>query len=243
MKKRLSLLISLFCVFSLHAQFFTQMSLMTPHYYPGEIYFKDGHHEAYDEVELPRVGKSNLDVKKHKEDKKRETIEAIDIIGIKIWHSDFPDKAHTLYYVYAQKALMHDDNQWGIPIAASAWGVVYQCEMNYEIDKKTGDMNVIKFVGGNAPDTPTLYYLVRPNWTQAQLVIVSGIWALKKKVAKLFADNPTISKGIKSGNLKPDDIQYILDEMAGGKSQDIPAMIPTDPIVQPAQNGVGGDDE
>ena len=33
------------------------MSLLTPHYYPGEVYFKDGHVEEYAELELPRVGK------------------------------------------------------------------------------------------------------------------------------------------------------------------------------------------
>ena len=243
MKKRLLLFTFLFCVFSVHAQFFTELSLMTPHYYPGEIYFKDGHQESYDEAELPRVDKSNLHVKKHKGDKKRVTIEAIDIVKIKIWHRNFPDKAHELYYLYAQKALMNDDNQWGVPIAASEWGVVYQCEMNYEIDKNTGDLNVVKFVGGNTADTPTLYYLLRPNWPKAQLVSVNGLWALKKKVAKLFAENSDISKRIKNGSLELSDIQYILDEMAGGKNQGLLEIMTKDSIVQPSQNGVGGDDE
>ena len=62
------------------AQFIQQMSLMTPHYYPGEVYFADGHSETFYEVELPRVAKSNLDVRKSPEDKKRTTIEGTDIV-------------------------------------------------------------------------------------------------------------------------------------------------------------------
>ena len=198
MKKVLfSVLAMLFVsVAALHAQFITQMSLLTPHYYPGEVFFKDGHSEEFAELELPRVGKSKLGAKKNAEDKGHIDIEAADIIGIKIWHKDFPDKKHVLYYVHARKSMMQNEHQWGNPVMGSAWGVVFQCEMNYQMDKKTGDLNFIKFVGGNGPDTPTLYYLVRPEWEQAELVLFNGAFPPKMKLAKLFAENEEIATAI-----------------------------------------------
>ena len=66
MKKRfLLVLAAFFASVALHAQFIAQMSLLTPHYYPGEVYFKDGHVEEFAELELPRVGKHKLGVKKN----------------------------------------------------------------------------------------------------------------------------------------------------------------------------------
>ncbi len=233
MKKRfLLVLATLFASVVLHAQF-AQMSLLTPHYYPGEVYFKDGHVEEFAELELPRVGKNKLGVKKNAEDKGHVEINAADIIGIKIWHKDFPDKKHVLYYIHARKSFM----------MGSAWGVVFQCEMNYQMDKKTGDLNFIKFVGGNGPDTPTLYYLVRPGWEQAELLLFNGGFPQKKKSAELFAENEEIATAIKKGKLKGSDMQYILDEMAGGKPMEMPVKIIPEVKTDSVSNGVVGDDE
>ena len=202
MKKRFFLILAaVFASVALHAQFITQMSLLTPHYYPGEVFFKDGHSEEFAELELPRVGKSKLGAKKNAEDKGHIDIEAADIIGIKIWHKDFPDKKHVLYYVHARKSMMQNEHQWGNPVMGSAWGVVFQCEMNYQMDKKTGDLNFIKFVGGN------------------------------------------IATAIKKGKLKGSDMQYILDEMAGGKKTEEPAKIIPEIKTDSVSNGVVGDDE
>ena len=235
MKKRFFLVLAtLFACVALQAQFFTQMSLLTPHYYPGEVYFKDGHVEEFAELELPRVGTD---------------IDAADIIGIKIWHKNFPDKQHVLYYIHARKSMLQSDHQWGNPVMGSAWGVVFQCEMNYQMDKKTGDLNFIKFVGGNGPDTPTLYYLVRPEWEQAELVLFNGAFPPKMKLAKLFAENEEIATAIKKGKLKGSDMQYILDEMAGGMKAEMPVkVIPEEEAVPETKtdsvsNGVVGDDE
>ncbi len=220
MKKRiiLSLIISWLLNLSVQAQFFARMNMMTPHYYPGEVYFKDGHQDTYAEVELPRVGKSALSVRKNADDKKRTDIEAIDIVGIKFWHKDFPDSTHMLYYVHAKTALMQNEHQWGFPIIDNAWGTLFQCEQYYEIDDN-GEMNCVKLVGGSYPDTPTLFYLKRPEWDEAQMIIFGGDFALKKKVAKFFQENAQIAKGIKSGKLKPSDIRYIMDTMAEGKTE------------------------
>ena len=261
MKKRIlfALCILFVCVAG-QAQFITQMNLLTPHYYPGEVYFTDGHYETFDEIELPRVGKSKIGVKKNAEDKGHTDIEAIDIVGIKIWHKNFPDKEHVLYYVHAKKSYLQNDHQWGNPVMGSAWGVVFQCEQNYQIDKKTGDLNFVKFVGGNAPDTPTLYYLVRPGWEQAELLLFNGGFPQKKKSAELFAENEEIATAIKKGKLKGSDMQYILDEMAGDKKAEMPVKVIPEEEAAPASkavsekavpetktdsvsNGVVGDDE
>ncbi|MBO5618643.1 MAG: hypothetical protein J5902_01535 [Paludibacteraceae bacterium] len=243
-KVLLTLFLMLFVsVAALHAQFFTQMSLLTPHYYPGEVFFKDGHSEEFAELELPRVGKSKLGAKKNAEDKGHIDIEAADIIGIKIWHKNFPDKKHVLYYVHANKALLQSDHQWGNPIMGSAWGVIFECEQNYQIDKKTGDLNFVKFVGGNAPDTPTLYYLVRPDWDKAELLLINSEFAKKKRVAEFFAEKEEIATAIKKGKLKGSDMQYILDEMAGGKKTEEPAKIIPEIKTDSVSNGVVGDDE
>lgn len=241
-KKILLVLTTMFACVTLHAQF-AQMSLLTPHYYPGEVYFKDGHSEEFAEVELPRVGKSELGVKKNAGDKGHKSIDAESIIGIKIWHKDFPDKPHILYYIHARKALMNSDHQWGYPYAESAWGIVFQCEQNYQMNKKNGDLDYVKFVGGSAPDTPTLFYLMRPEWNQAELLLVNNSWAIKKKVATYFAENAEIATAIKKGKLKANDLQYILDEMAGGQKMEMP--IKAIPVVksESTSNGVVGDDE
>lgn len=244
MRKRILLaLCILFVCVTGQAQFITQMNLLTPHYYPGEVYFTDGHYEAFDEIELPRVGKSKIGVKKNAEDKGHTDIEAIDIVGIKIWHKNFPDKEHVLYYVHAKKSYLQNDHQWGNPIYATAWGVLFQCEQNYQMDKKTGDLNYVKFVGGNGPDTPTLFYLKRPEWNEAQLIMINGVFIPKKKAAEFFKDNEQIYNGVKSGKLKADDIKYIMDEMAGGKPADESVLSIPEAQIDSVSNGVVGDDE
>lgn len=244
MKKRLLFILSVLLLsVAGQAQFVTQMNLLTPHYYPGEVYFTDGHYEAFDEIELPRVGKSKIGVKKNAEDKGHTDIEAIDIVGIKIWHKDFPDKEHVLYYVHAKKSYLQNDHQWGNPIYATAWGVLFQCEQNYQMDKKTGDLNFVKFVGGNGPDTPTLFYLKRPEWNEAQLIMINGVFIPKKKAAEFFKDNEQIYNGVKSGKLKADDIKYIMDEMAGGKPADESVLSIPEAQIDSVSNGVVGDDE
>lgn len=240
MKKKLVLLAVICICISAKAQLIAEMELLIPHYYPGEVYFKDGHHEEYVEVELPRVGKSKLSVKKYDSDKKRTTIEAEDIICIKIWHKDFPDKVHVLYYVHAKKYLLNNEHQWGTPIMGNSWGVVYQCEMNYKMNNKTGELGFVKFVGGKSPDTPTLYYLMRPVWQEAQLVMWDEILIPKKKAAEIFAENEEISQAILDGKLSGEDMEYILDEMAGGQKE---KSLDTKPASESEQNGEIGDDE
>ena len=256
MKKRfLLVLTALFACVALHAQF-AQMSLLTPHYYPGEVYFVDGHHEEFAELELPRMGKGQLAVKKNKDDKSRTTIDAANIIGIKIWHADYPDKAGVLYYLHAKKELMRDPHQWGIPVGGSEWATMFHCYNYYEMDKKTGELNGIRVVDENNTAFD-FFYLMNPKWSEARMVVADKIIYVlgkervkrqfvpnKKKAAKLFEENANVFKKIMSDELKASDIQYILEEMAGGKkSGDMQTKMPIVIETEQTSNGTTGDDE
>ena len=67
-----------------YAQLFTQIKLHTPHYYPGEIYFINGHSESFDEVELPMTWKNSIKVKKNSDDKKHTEINLTNSISPRI---------------------------------------------------------------------------------------------------------------------------------------------------------------
>ncbi len=265
MKTRfLLVIVAVFASVTLHAQFVAQMVMRAPHYYPGEVYFVDGHSEEYAEIELPQVGKGKLGIKKNAGDKGHTELDADNIVGVKIWHKDFPDKKHVLYHVHAQKVGLQSEHQWGNPDMGSDWGVIFRCEMNYQIEKKTGDLKYVKFVGGTGPQTPSLFYLVRPDKELADLVLVNGIITidLRKKVSLLFEEKPEIAAAIKKGKLYTyNDMQYILDEMASGqKTETALKLIPEEQtvtgeeantndrishktITDSISNGVVGDDE
>ena len=239
-KVLLAVLISAFCT-SLHAQLFSTLNYLTPHYYPGEVYFNDGHVESYEEIELPKAGEKYISVKKVKSEKNRTKINAEDINWVKVWSKDFPDKVYSLRYIHANKALTCSVHQWGYPIAGSKWGVVYQCEQVYAMDKKTGELHAVIFRSTTNPDTPTLFYLMKPGSTVGELIFP----ALKQKMAEPFKENPRIYNDIKKGKLRIFDIQYILDEMAGGKEPELPAdtiAVPEE-SVESTPSGVVGDDE
>lgn len=259
MKKSLfGIIFSLSLLFSMsaNAQFVKQMQLMTPHYYPGIVYFHDGHSEEFFELELPRVGKGKLAVKKSADEKTHTDIDAADIVGIKIWHRNFPDKAAVLYYVHSKKELLQDEHQWGRPVAGSNWGMLFLCDKNYEINKKTGDFYAMKQVD-EYNCTNSLYFLKAESWDVARVLIVDNISAFntkherhrmqfalgKKKAAELFKENAKIYEGIKSGDINADDMQYVLDEMAGGKKAEMPIEAQPQDQTEPASNGEVGDDE
>ena len=65
----------------------------------------------------------------------------------------------------------------------------------------------------------------------------------KNYAAQFFKENEEIYEGIKSGKLQPTDIQYILDEMAGGKKAEEPAKAAPEAKTDSVSNGVAGDDE
>lgn len=240
---------------SAFSQFFGPSVVFKPQYYPGEVYFLDGHAEEFDEIEMPQAGKNRLTVKKNASSKKRTEIDAADIVGIKVWHKDFPDKTNILYYVHSKKELLQNTHQWGFPVAASAWGVLYKCYKLYEINDRTGEANGILIFDNN--QSSIFYYLKRPNWNEAHLLIMDDITYFfkekvktkfplgKKKAAEYFKENPRIYEGILSGTITAEDMQYVLDEMAGGKKIEETSPIEQKPEVHTDSiaNGEIGDDE
>ena len=107
MKKTFLLFVILLLGTTVHAQLIATIKAYAPQYCPGEVYFKDGHHESFYEIEVPKVGKSKLYVKKNKEDKGRTSIAAIDILGVKFWHEDFPEKQYALIWLYQASPRTH----------------------------------------------------------------------------------------------------------------------------------------
>lgn len=252
MKKGLVLIVAMLMSMAVCAQFgqFKQMSLLTPHYYPGEVYFVDGTHESYYEVELPRFGHDKISVKAQKEDKKRTVLDAANIVAVKFWHPKFPDKVHELYYVDAQKMVQYQCDLWGNPIGGNSWGVIYKCECYYEINKKTGELEFVKFIDQYGNETPTAYLVKRTNMQKADPIITvcrkkAKWYPDKKDVAEVFSENAEIYEGIKSGTLKPEDLQFIMETMAGGKADETPSETPAEPTVEAEHttNGEVGDDE
>ena len=245
MKKVLLMIVAMLVSIAMSAQF-KQMSLMTPHYYPGEVYFADGTHESYDEVELPKNNEKKISVKANKDDKKRTVLDAANIIAVKLWHPKFPDKVHVLHYLRVEKKALLKESYWGNPVYANRWGALYQCDSFYEINKKTGDLEVVKFVDQYGSETATMCLLKRPGKEEADVLFAVSRsdkqWFLgKKKVAEVFVENQEIYEGMRAGKFRPDDIVYIMETMAGGEENETPA----EPTVETEQstNGEVGDDE
>lgn len=248
------LIIGLFVSLSANADMFTAIALTKPHYYPGEVYFADGHSEVFAELQQPYVGKAKLAAKKNESDKSRTEIDVADIVAIKIWHKDFPDQENILYHLTVKKELLQSAIQWGFPVAGSKWGVLYKCIQYYEMDNKTGELKSIR-VYDEYNNATEWYYLMRPNWGEGRMMICDNISGTlkgdriksqfapnRKKAAEPFKENKKIYDGIVSGELKPSDIQYILDEMAGGKAT-APATETPAVETQKTTNGEVGDDE
>ena len=249
MKKTLLLFIILLLGTTVHAQLIATIKAYAPQYCPGEVYFKDGHHESFYEIEVPKVGKSKLYVKKNKEDKGRTSIAAIDILGVKFWHEDFPEKQYVLYHVKTAKRSMGSKSDWwGVPVFGNAWGTLFECEGIYKVNKKTGDLEIVRFRDEFGSVTPTYHMIKRADKEEANLIMANlNFFGLPKKTAEVFKENQKIYDGIKSGQLTGKDIEYILNEMASGMDSDSPTesleVIPTNVQTDSEENGTVGDDE
>ena len=248
-KKTFLLFVILLLGTTVHAQLIATMKAYAPQYCPGEVYFKDGHHESFYEIEVPKVGKSKLYVKKNKEDKGRTSIAAIDILGVKFWHEDFPEKQYVLYHVKTAKRSMGSKSDWwGVPVFGNAWGTLFECEGIYKVNKKTGDLEIVRFRDEFGSVTPTYHMIKRTDKEEANLIMANlNFFGLPKKTAEVFKENQKIYDGIKSGQLTGKDIEYILNEMASGMESDSPTesleVIPTNVQTDSEENGTVGDDE
>lgn len=230
------------------------------HYTPGVVNFKDGHHEEYAFVEIPKQGLTKLKVTNDPKHKNPEELNAADIASVTLWTEDDPATTYTLYYVHADKSKLpflktYPVDAWGYPIASSPWGTVYKCNSFYEVDKKSGKLEARY----NTRTTQMGYsyvveevaagcYMVCRDYENAQIIGGSkSAWGkgmtfigVPKRIGPIFKSNPSIEKRIKEQKLRGDDIQYILDQMA------IFHGLSTETVVEDANtnaNGTVGDDE
>lgn len=237
-----------------------------PIYTPGVITYKDGHKVEYMWVELPKSGDVSIKVSNDPKHKNADEVDASEIKYITYWSQQFPEKKLTLYKLHADKsnipftATMQVE-VWGYPIAASEWGIVYKCHPRYELNKKTGEIELCYDVRsvqmGNTVHYETVAascFLQCKDFENAQLIggslyeeSMHWVTIKMKHVAPFFASNPTMQKSIEEKKLTGADIQYILDEMAIFHELKDSSLEPTTPtetsISEATINGTIGDDE
>ena len=129
------LLIILLCLMAVGIQ--AQTMYINTTYVPATIMFRDGHEETYDKVQMPTKFQEKITVKLEDEGKRK--ISAEDILFITYWREKFPEDKHTIYclIVHEKKDIFPE---WGVPVMASDWCVVFRCYDSYGIDRKTGDL-------------------------------------------------------------------------------------------------------
>lgn len=238
----------LFCVAFLLMQTqnaYAQFGQFVNHYFPGVIYYNDGHAEEYRWVEIPKGNDDNVIVSNDEKKKNKEKISAIDIHHVSLWSEKEPDSISTLFHIRSIVIGKNPSDFWGVLYAGSAWGVVINVYDYYNIDKKYGYLVGYRNTGfGNMPN-PIRSFLLRAGEELAVPLMMNYAFMNYKKNAEYFKENPKIYSGIKNKKLYGRDIKYILDEMAGGvpvqQTQSAPAQ--SEHKVEAAENGVVGDDE
>lgn len=237
-----------FCLpLQLNAQsLFPQFSKMVKHYYPGILYYNDGHSEEFRWVELPKGGDKNITVSNDEKKKDKVKVPSADLHHMLIWSQQQPDSIFALHHIQvkASKKLVYD--MWGIRTAASAWGMTVSVYSFYEINKKKGIL--IGYVEStNNFRNPLITYLSCTGEKYAKPLMADGAIMSPKKTCEYFKDKPDVANAIKSKQLKGSDIQYILDEMAVGlvpdKDEKKDNTRPSQATIEAAENGVVGDDE
>jgi len=228
-----------------------------PNFARGIVHYRDGRQVEYMWVEMPKIGSDKVKVSNDAKHKKTETLDAQDIEKLTVWSDKFPDDQLTLWHIHADKSKLPmfkatPVDAWGYPIVASAWGVLFECNASYEIDKKSGKLMrniVITYMQGVPFVEPVPCYLICKDFENAQFIgryneqkeqfEFAGVG---KNIAPFFASNPAISKKIASKKLTGKDIQYILDEMAAYHGLKVEEIVEEKPI-ETNSNGVAGDDE
>lgn len=251
MKRLFILLCCALTAWQLHAQF-AAIAAYAPKYSPGKVWFQDGHSEEFAAVETPNCMQKKLTVSHDEKRKDKKVINVADIYAVTIWHKDHPDKTFTLVHILTQTSMVNMvPDQWGFPIAQSAWGMAIRCYPSYQFQKKSGELEGILLSqtssNGMVNRQPILTFLYRPNVEKSVLLASDGTFMPKAK--ECFSDNETIYAALKARKLHLTDMQYILDEMAGGASSPSDDQEASSPSEQPqaieetVQNGTVGDDE
>lgn len=227
--------LSIFAVLTMSAS----AVIMPATYTNGTITFRDGHEETYEQVALPNRWTEKIGVKESKKDKKAVTLSAKDIRYITYWAADFPENKTTVYCLLIPDQKKKDKLycEWGVPHMASEWGVVFHSHEFYQMNQKTGEMNMLVYLEGQSFEA-----LAKPQleiW-QPLLLLRSGMEEAifvgnirhytdrktKEKVAEyswpsekvkegaiIFKENQDVYQQILDGTLKASDLQYILDKM------------------------------
>lgn len=235
----LLLLSSFLIVSNASAQmFFPQFEKVINRYYPGIIFYNDGHKEEYRWVELPKGTDKNIIICNDEKKKEKVKIPAVDIHHVVLWSEKQPEVYRYLYHIRTKSS----NDMWGMRRAHSSWGMVVSIYEYYVLDKKSGAM-----WGMNNHSFPTTSYLLRESDEFAQPLMVGNSFSNVKTICNFFSEKPEIAKAIRDKKLKGDDIQYILDEMAGGVEQENKTEEKVEHSVEPhieaSENGVIGDDE
>lgn len=231
---------------------FAAIAAYAPKYSPGKVWFQDGHSEEFAAVETPNCMQKKLTVSTDEKRKNKKVINVADIYAVTLWHKDHPDKTFTLVHILTQTSAVNlVPDQWGFPIAQSAWGMAVRCYPSYQFDKKSGDLEGILLSQtsstGMVNRQPILTFLFRPNVEKSVLIASNGTFMPKTK--ELFSENETIYAAFKARKLHLTDMQYILDEMAGGapspsEEQDTSSEKEQPQVIEETvQNGTAGDDE
>lgn len=248
------LFLFLCCVLSawqLNAQF-AAIAAYAPKFSPGKVWFIDGHSEEFAAVETPNCMQKKLTVSHDEKRKDKKTLNVADIAAVTIWHKDHPDKPFTLVHILTQTSAVNlVPDQWGFPVAQSAWGMAVRCYPSYQFQKKSGELEGILLsqtsANGMVTSQPILTFLYRPNVEKSVLLASNSSFVPKAK--EYFSDNETIYEAFKARKLRITDLQYILDEMAGGApspSEELetsPQNEQPQTIEETVQNGTVGDDE
>lgn len=234
MKKILSTIVIVFLSVSLYAQ--GQMAALIHQnvnvFECGSLHYKDGRVEEYKYVSIPRANMTSIAVSNESKTKGIKEIDVDELVSVTIWHENFPENKTTLYHVVADKYALIPTNVWGIPIASSKWGTLYQCYVTYTMYVDCGDLEGDLYIVDGAPN-PVHCYLQCRDCEKAQVISYiqyqvygfanghhktkegkKGWTRAAKKVAEIFASHPDVAEKIKKKELQAADIQQILDEMA-----------------------------
>lgn len=231
---------------------FAAIAAFAPKYSPGIVWYLDGHKEEFAAIETPNYMQKKLTVSHDEKRKNKITLEVADIYAVTLWHKDHPEQTFTLMHVQTKTSIlnMHPD-QWGFPVAQSAWGMAVRCYPSYSFDRKSGELQGVLITTrdsyGMVSQSPILTFLARPGQEKAELVGSDNTFPPKAK--ELFKENPDIYSALKARRLGVGDLQFILNEMAGGipaeTTPEHSAVQSDQPrvIEETVQNGTVGDDE
>ena len=143
MKRLFLILCCALTAWQLHAQF-AAIAAYAPKYSPGKVWFQDGHSEEFAAVETPNCMQKKLTVSHDEKRKEKQTLNVADITAVTLWHKDHPDKTFTLVHILTQTSMVNMvPDQWGFPIAQSAWGMAVLCYPSYSFNKKSGELEGI----------------------------------------------------------------------------------------------------